>query len=126
MASNRRNKLQDKPLLRLGCHVPQNEAPQWRRNVSLLQWDAVALTSTTLATKRASSFRLSSPEPQEQRMHRLLIAAAAAAVFAASVAPALADDYPPCRTRDQDHCQQVAMRPMGHFHHKVWHHPKHK
>jgi len=61
-------------------------------------------------------------------MHRLLIAAAAAAVFAASVAPALADDYPPCRTRDQDHCQQVAMH-MGHhsMHHHIVHHTmKHK
>jgi len=64
-------------------------------------------------------------------MHRLLIAAAAAAVFAASVAPALADDYPPCKARDQDHCQQVAMHPVGHHHgahHPMSHHhapPKH-
>jgi hypothetical protein len=56
-------------------------------------------------------------------MHRLLIAAAAAAVFAASVAPALADDYPPCKTRDQDHCQQVAVHPAGHPHLRGHHHP---
>ena len=60
-------------------------------------------------------------------MHRLLIAAAAAAVFAASVAPALADDYPPCRTRDQDHCQQVTFVPMmgHHHHHGPWRHKHH-
>jgi hypothetical protein len=56
-------------------------------------------------------------------MHRLLIAAVSAAILAASVAPALADDYPPCRTREQDHCRQVALVFMGPHHH--WHHPGH-
>jgi len=62
-------------------------------------------------------------------MHRLLIAAASAAVLAASVAPALADDYPPCTTHDQDHCLVTPMHghhhPMGKHHH--FHlRPKHK
>ncbi len=49
-------------------------------------------------------------------MHRLLTAAAAAAILAAAgVAPALADDYPPCATRDQDHC-------LAQPGHKAWHH----
>jgi hypothetical protein len=54
-------------------------------------------------------------------MHRLLIAAATAAFLAASVAPAFADDYPPCSTRDQDHCRVVAMHHGGgggHHHHR--------
>ena len=38
-------------------------------------------------------------------MHRLLIAAATAAILATSVGSAFADDYPPCTTRDQDHCR---------------------
>jgi len=63
-------------------------------------------------------------------MHRLLIAAAAAAVLAASVAPALAQEYPPCKTPDQDHCQQVPMHMTHHHgkhhHHHVVHHHKHK
>ena len=62
-------------------------------------------------------------------MHRLLIAAAGAALLAASVAPALADDYPPCRTHDQDHCRVVMGHPWAPPHHGH-HHPmmrmKHK
>ena len=57
-------------------------------------------------------------------MHRLMIAAATAAFLAASVAPAFADDYPPCTTHDQDHCKVVAMHHMGgkHHHHAMHHH----
>jgi Spy/CpxP family protein refolding chaperone len=52
-------------------------------------------------------------------MHRFLIAAASAALLVAMAAPALADDYPPCGSHDQDHCRVVAMRhhgPMRHHH----------
>jgi len=60
-------------------------------------------------------------------MHRLLIAAATAAFLAASVAPAFADDYPPCTTRDQDHCKvSGAMRDHGgDKHHHHYHHHYH-
>ena len=54
-------------------------------------------------------------------MHRLLIAAASAALLAATAAPSLADEYPPCMHRDQDHCREV---PMRYSHHPV-HHPHH-
>jgi hypothetical protein len=59
-------------------------------------------------------------------MHRLLIAAASAAIFVTAAAPALADDYPPCKTRDQDHCKVVpmAMHHGGGGHHH--HHHEHK
>ncbi len=61
-------------------------------------------------------------------MHRLMIAAAAAAFLAASVAPAFADDYPPCTTKDQDHCRVVGHMASGkhhsHHHHAEHHHPK--
>jgi Spy/CpxP family protein refolding chaperone len=60
-------------------------------------------------------------------MHRLLIAAASAALVVAVAAPALADDYPPCMHKDQDHCKVMA---MGEGHHGGHHHhhpapPKH-
>jgi hypothetical protein len=65
-------------------------------------------------------------------MHRLLIAAASAALFAAVAAPSLADEYPPCLHRDQDHCREVPMRPPHrHVRHPVHmppapdHHPQH-
>jgi len=50
-------------------------------------------------------------------MHRLLIATATAAFLAATVAPAFADDYPPCTTHDQDHCRVVMGHMGGHHHH---------
>jgi len=40
-------------------------------------------------------------------MQRLLIAAISAAFLATAVAPALADDYPPCTDHGQDHCRVV-------------------
>jgi hypothetical protein len=61
-------------------------------------------------------------------MHRLLIAAATAAFLAASVAPAFADDYPPCTTHDQDHCKVGAMHHGDggrHHHHMERHHHHH-
>jgi hypothetical protein len=60
-------------------------------------------------------------------MHRLLIAAATAAFLAVSVAPAFADDYPPCTARDQDHCRVAAMHHGGgrHHHHMESHHHHH-
>ena len=60
-------------------------------------------------------------------MHRLLIAAASAALLAAVAAPTLADEYPPCTHRDQDHCREVPMRYThdNHHHHPV-HHPVHQ
>jgi Spy/CpxP family protein refolding chaperone len=59
-------------------------------------------------------------------MHRLLIAAAAAAFLTASVAPAFADDYPPCTTHDQDHCRVVGHMGGGsHHHHGGDHHHHH-
>jgi hypothetical protein len=58
-------------------------------------------------------------------MHRLLIAAAAAAFLAASVAPAFADDYPPCTTRDQDHCRVTGHMDGGHHHYHSHHHVHH-
>ncbi|HEY3797588.1 MAG TPA: hypothetical protein VGL58_04485 [Caulobacteraceae bacterium] len=50
-------------------------------------------------------------------MHRLLIAAAGAAMLAATCAPAVADDYPPCTHKDQDHCRVVVRMPMMPMHH---------
>ena len=52
-------------------------------------------------------------------MHRLLIAATTAAFLAASVAPAFADDYPPCSKTVTDHCRVV---PMKAHHHAARHH----
>jgi hypothetical protein len=46
------------------------------------------------------------------------MAAAAAALLAASAAPALADDYPPCKTREQDHCRVVPMHVIRHVVHR--------
>jgi len=45
-------------------------------------------------------------------MHRLLIAAATLAFTAATAAPALADDYPPCSRTVTDHCRVAPI--MGH------------
>jgi hypothetical protein len=59
-------------------------------------------------------------------MHRLLIAAASAAFLAASVAPAFADDYPPCTTKDQDHCRVVEHVGGGHHHRHAERHHHHK
>ncbi|HTX48283.1 MAG TPA: hypothetical protein VME40_02725 [Caulobacteraceae bacterium] len=56
-------------------------------------------------------------------MHRLLIAAATAAFLAATAAPALAEDYPPCSKTVTDHCRVV---PMKAHHHVVHHHAKPK
>jgi hypothetical protein len=50
-------------------------------------------------------------------MHRLLIAAASAALLASMAAPSFADDYPPCKTRDQDHCRVEVMHHHGPAHH---------
>lgn len=54
-------------------------------------------------------------------MHRLLIAAATLAFVAATAAPSLADDYPPCSRTVTDHCRVVPMRHHerggGHHHH---------
>lgn len=58
-------------------------------------------------------------------MHRLLIATATAAFLAATVAPAFADDYPPCTTHDQDHCRVVMGHMDGHHHHGWRHHHHH-
>jgi len=58
-------------------------------------------------------------------MHRLLIAAATAAFLAVSVAPAFADDYPPCTTKDQDHCRVVATHHGGKHHGGKHHHAAH-
>ena len=52
-------------------------------------------------------------------MHRILIAAASAAFLAASVAPAFADDYPPCAGHDQDHCRVVEHHVVVRHHHHV-------
>lgn len=56
-------------------------------------------------------------------MHRLLIAAASAALLAAVAAPALADEYPPCLHRDQDSCREVPMHYRRPWHHHPVHHP---
>jgi Spy/CpxP family protein refolding chaperone len=55
-----------------------------------------------------------------------MIAAATAAFLAATAAPALADDYPPCTQPGQDHCR-VVVGHMGHHrdHHHHHHHDKH-
>jgi len=50
-------------------------------------------------------------------MHRLLIAATTAAFLAATAAPALADDYPPCSKTVTDHCRVVPMKMRHHAHH---------
>ena len=55
-------------------------------------------------------------------MHRLLIAAATLGFIAATSAPALADDYPPCSRTVTDHCRVVPMsrhhgHAMRHHHH---------
>lgn len=49
-------------------------------------------------------------------MQRLLIAALSAAFLASAVAPALADDYPPCIQPGQDHCRVVHGWGHGHDH----------
>jgi len=54
-------------------------------------------------------------------MQRLLVAAVSAALLASFAAPALADDYPPCTDRGQDHCRVG----MGHMHGMVGHHHHH-
>jgi len=61
-------------------------------------------------------------------MHRLLIAAASAALLVASATPVLAQqDYPPCTTPTQDHCREVRMGHHGHkkHHGKAHHHKGH-
>jgi hypothetical protein len=61
-------------------------------------------------------------------MQRLLIAAVSAALLASIAAPVLADDYPPCTDRGQDHCRVVTGHMhgmMGHHHHHHGHSPKH-
>ncbi|HXQ16415.1 MAG TPA: hypothetical protein VN814_17485 [Caulobacteraceae bacterium] len=50
-------------------------------------------------------------------MQRLLIAAVSAAFLATAVAPALADDYPPCTQPGQDHCRVVHGWGHGDHHH---------
>jgi hypothetical protein len=54
-------------------------------------------------------------------MQRLLIAAVSAAFLASIAAPVLADDYPPCTDRGQDHCRVVAHVWGGHHHHHHHH-----
>ena len=56
-------------------------------------------------------------------MHRLLIAAASLAFIAATAAPALADDYPPCSRSVTDHCRVAPTR--GHAHYTRGHHRRH-
>ena len=56
-------------------------------------------------------------------MHRLLIAAAGLTLVAAIAAPALADDYPMCTHRDQDHCRVMVMRGHHHGRHHAMVHP---
>ncbi len=58
-------------------------------------------------------------------MHRLLITVAAAVLFTATTSVALADDYPPCKDRMQDHCRVVTTHWGGHHHHKMHHHHHH-
>jgi hypothetical protein len=58
-------------------------------------------------------------------MQRLLIAALGAAFLASTAAPALADDYPPCKDRAQDHCRVVAGGGHQDHHHHHHHHEKH-
>lgn len=62
-------------------------------------------------------------------MHRFLIAAASAAFLVSSVAPAFADDYPACTSRDQDHCRVTrVMNGYGvrkHRSHAARHHHHH-
>ncbi len=55
-------------------------------------------------------------------MQRLLIAAVTAAFLAGTVAPAFADDYPPCKDRGQDHCRVVSYSWGHHDHHRHHHH----
>jgi hypothetical protein len=59
-------------------------------------------------------------------MHRLLIAAASAAFLAATAAPALADDYPPCSRTVTDHCRVVPMHHMASRHHRRHHVAHHR
>jgi hypothetical protein len=59
-------------------------------------------------------------------MQRLLVAAVSAALLASIAAPVLADDYPVCTDRGQDHCR-VAMHMRAssrrdHHHHGHHHH----
>jgi len=56
-------------------------------------------------------------------MQRLLIAAATLAFIAATAAPALAEDYPPCSRTVTDHCRVAPMR--GHAHYTKGHHQRH-
>ncbi len=58
-------------------------------------------------------------------MQRVLIAAVAAAFFAATAAPALADDYPPCTSPGQDHCRVVHGGGDHHHGHMDHHHHGH-
>jgi hypothetical protein len=55
-------------------------------------------------------------------MHRLLIAAGSLSLVAAVAAPALADDYPVCSHRDQDHCRVMVMPHHMRHHHPAPHH----
>jgi hypothetical protein len=58
-------------------------------------------------------------------MQRLLIAALGAAFLASTAAPALADDYPPCKDRAQDHCRVMVGgwdHHDRHDHHRRHHH----
>ena len=56
-------------------------------------------------------------------MQRLLIAAATLAFIAATAAPALAEDYPPCSRTVTDHCRVAPMK--GHAHYTKGHHQRH-
>jgi hypothetical protein len=58
-------------------------------------------------------------------MQRLLIAALSAAFLASTAAPALADDYPPCKDRAQDHCKTVVAGWGHHDHHDRHDHHHH-
>jgi hypothetical protein len=61
-------------------------------------------------------------------MQRLLIAALGAAFVASTAAPALADDYPVCKDRAQDHCRVVLHERASsrrHDHHPGHHHHNH-
>ena len=65
-------------------------------------------------------------------MVRFLVAAASAALVASVALPALADDYPPCTTRGQDHCKvgvdgwnHREGHMMSHHHHHMKPKPKH-
>lgn len=50
-------------------------------------------------------------------MHRRLIVAASAFLYAAAAVPAFADDYPPCTSPTQDRCRVVpGAMDQGHIH----------